>query len=311
VLRINFDSETLSWNLPAKKHSETLSKIQSLLDADNCNLLQFQKLHGKLNDFANLCPLTKGFRAHQNEFLKLLQLDEDKFVSIPKNVKTELKFWSNCINAAENSFPIPDLTEDAPVFAVKIFSDAAGAAFSNKNFISDNRGAAAIVVEKNDDIKFIAKTTWPKNFQPKFAHKTHILEAIGVLLPFVSNPQFFINKHVICYVDNLAVVFNWEKRAPKGDPIFENIFKILHLMESTIPCKIYIEHVYRRSCNFSKLVDDLTCEKTTTDFQKNQTKNAKTLFLTGPLQDWIQNPCQNNNLYIDVLDHVYSKINNT
>jgi hypothetical protein len=59
------------------------------------------------------------------------------------------------------------------------------------------------------------------------------------------------------------------------------------------------------------LADDLTREKTTTDWQKMQTKNAKILSLTGPLQDWIENPSQNDNLFIDVLDHVYSKINNT
>jgi hypothetical protein len=209
-----------------------------MIEAKNCNLLQFQKLHGKLNDFANLCPLTKGFRAHQNEFLKTLQLDENKIVDIPKDVKTEVKFWSNCINAAENSFPIPDLTEDAPFFATEVFSAAAGAAFSNSKFIEDDRGAAAIVLSKDKKISFISKTTWPKNFQLKFAHKSHILETIGVLLPFLTNPKYFVNKHVLCSVDNLSVVFNWEKRAPKGDKDFENLFKILHLLEITIPCKI-------------------------------------------------------------------------
>jgi hypothetical protein len=83
----------LSWELTAEKQKETLSKIQHMIEAKNCNLLQFQKLHGKLNDFTNLCLLTKGFRAHQNEFLKTLQLDENKIVDIPKDVKTELKFW--------------------------------------------------------------------------------------------------------------------------------------------------------------------------------------------------------------------------
>jgi hypothetical protein len=122
VLGINFNAKNLSWELPVKKQKETLSKIQHMIEAKNCNLLQFQKLHGKLNDFANLCPLTKGFRAHQNEFLKILQLDENKIVDIPKEVKTELKFWSNCINAAKNGFPIPDLTEDAPFFAIFEFS---------------------------------------------------------------------------------------------------------------------------------------------------------------------------------------------
>jgi hypothetical protein len=277
VLGINFDTKKLSWNLPNEKQKETLSKIQHMIEAKNCNLLQFQKLHGKLNDFANLCPLAKGFRANQNEFLKTLQLDENKIVDIPKDVKTELKFWSNCIHAAEKGFPILDLTKDAPFSAIEIFSDAPGAAFSNSKFIEYDRGAAAIVLSKSKKISFISKTTWPKNFQIKFAHKSHILETIGVLLPFLTNPRFFVNKHVLCSVDN------WEKRAPKGDKDFENLFKILHLLEITIPCKIYIQHVYRMSCKFSKLADDLSRQK---NFKKlsNQSfsKSQNFLFNRAP-----------------------------
>jgi hypothetical protein len=200
VLGINFDSKHLIWNLPAEKQTETLAKIQKILESENCNLLEFQQLHGKLNDFNNLCPLTKGFRGNQIEFLKDLQLDENKCVKIPKEVKTELKFWMNCIRAAETGFPIPNLIEDPPVFRTEIFSDAAGAAFSNSNFVDDIQGAAAITLNFDHSVEFISKTTWPKNFQQKFAHKSHILETIGVLLPFLTNPKFVQNKNVLQYV---------------------------------------------------------------------------------------------------------------
>jgi hypothetical protein len=116
------------------------------------------------------------------------------------------------------------------------------------------------------------------------------LETIGVLLPFLTNPKFFVNKHVLCSVDNLSVVFNWEKRAPKGDKDFENLFKILHLLEITIPCKIYIQQVYRRSCKFSKLADDLTREKTSKNLQINKSPLPKILQLTGSLKNGLKTP---------------------
>jgi hypothetical protein len=287
-----------------------LIRIQNMLESENCNLLQFQKVHGKLNNFCNLCPLTKGFRAQQNEFLKNLQKVEPQFQKIPKEVKKELKFWMNCIRAAESTFPIPDLTEDPPALRTEIFSDAAGAAFSNENQLDDQRGAAAIVTNCFQKIEFISKVTWPKNFQNKFAHKSHILEIIGVLLPIIANPCYFVNKNILCYVDNLSVVFNWEKRSPKGDEIFKNLFKILHLLESTLPCKIFIEHVYRRSCKFSKLADDLTREQTTKQNQLQILQQNKLFLLKGPLKHWLENPVRKDNLYIDVLDCIYDEIKN-
>jgi hypothetical protein len=62
-------------------------------------------------------------------FKKTSQLNENKIVDIPKDVKTELKFWSNCIHSAEKGFPIPDLTEDAPFFATEIFFRRCGSRF--------------------------------------------------------------------------------------------------------------------------------------------------------------------------------------
>jgi hypothetical protein len=44
-------------------------------------------MYGELNDFSNFCPLTKGFRGHQSEFQTILQLDENKCVITPKELK--------------------------------------------------------------------------------------------------------------------------------------------------------------------------------------------------------------------------------
>ena len=69
VLGIEFDSSNLTWKMPKEKSIETLSLLENFLSSNNCNLLDFQKLHGKLNDFTQLNIFLKGFKFHQNKFL--------------------------------------------------------------------------------------------------------------------------------------------------------------------------------------------------------------------------------------------------
>ena len=95
------------------------------------NLLEFQKLQGKINDFAQLAIFLKGFRFHQNKMLQKFEGNEKINNVIPKELKNELKIWLKCIIDIEHSFPIPFITEEIPVFYVENFSDAAGAAFNS------------------------------------------------------------------------------------------------------------------------------------------------------------------------------------
>jgi hypothetical protein len=55
VLGINFDSETLTWNLSAEKEAGIQALIDQFLAKSSCTLLEAQKLHGKLSDFSLPC----------------------------------------------------------------------------------------------------------------------------------------------------------------------------------------------------------------------------------------------------------------
>ena len=68
VLGIRFDSSKMTWKLPVDKWTETTWLLSSFLDKKSSYLLEFQKLHGKINDFAQLDIFLKGFRFFQNNF---------------------------------------------------------------------------------------------------------------------------------------------------------------------------------------------------------------------------------------------------
>ena len=93
-------------------------------------------MHGKINDFAQLAIFLKGFRFYQNQFLQKFEGNNNSILDIPTQVKKELTVWLKCIIDNVHSFPISLITEEIPLFFVKNFSDAAGAAFDplGKNF---------------------------------------------------------------------------------------------------------------------------------------------------------------------------------
>ena len=152
VLGIRFDSSKMTWKLPADKWTETTWLLSSFLDKKSSYLLEFQKLHGKINDFAQLGIFLKGFRFFQNNFFKKFDNNEKICLEIPEEVKIELRIWLKCIIDSKDGFPIPLIIENIPLFFIENFSDAAGAAFDSSNPsnpINDDRGAAAITIVDN------------------------------------------------------------------------------------------------------------------------------------------------------------------
>jgi hypothetical protein len=61
VLGINFDSESMTWSLGAEKEAGVQIVINNFLEKRACTLLDAQKLHGKLSDFALMCDFMLGF----------------------------------------------------------------------------------------------------------------------------------------------------------------------------------------------------------------------------------------------------------
>jgi len=107
---------------------------------------------------------------------------------------------------------------------------------------------------------------WPKGLltgakNPEgtyFGSKSGTLEMVGLLLPFLSKPKQLQGRHILLEVDNLSVVYAWEKRYSKEDAETSLLVRCLHVIEVQLECKIYVSHVRRCSGKIATLADSLS-----------------------------------------------------
>ncbi len=129
VLGVIFDSTTMTWFLPQEKIDESLLLLNKVLGQSACTLLQFQKFHGKLNDFSQMRIFMKGFKFQLNKFLRQLHTNGTKQLPLPTLVRNELQIWAKCIRYAATGLPIPTIRMTPPLCHLSFISDAAGAAY--------------------------------------------------------------------------------------------------------------------------------------------------------------------------------------
>ncbi len=110
VLGVNFDSETMSWSLPAEKEAGILKVIDEFLAKSSCTLLEIQKLHGKLSDFALSCTFMLGYRHHLIELLgKFSSGKPDERRLISARLKEDLWVWKKVVAASRLGLPLGEI----------------------------------------------------------------------------------------------------------------------------------------------------------------------------------------------------------
>ena len=129
-----------------------------------------------------------------------------------------------------------------------------------------------------------------------FGSKSGTLEAVGLLLPFVTNPEELVGQQVVLEVDNLGVVYGWNKKHCRGDPETSVLLRALHVLEARIACKVHVKHVSRCSTEMAILADKLTRASSTDRWAEERISQADRRVLTGPLMDWLRNPVVDWNL---------------
>ena len=67
--------------------------------------------------------------------------------------------------------------------------------------------------------------------------KSSALECIGLLLPFVTRPDLVKNKFVILFVDNISLIYAWEKKYCKNDEETSILVRCLHMLEAFLEAK--------------------------------------------------------------------------
>lgn len=301
VLGFIFNSKTMQWSISKEKAHKLIFQINRFQLQKTCKLKELQKIMGKLNDISQMFDFSKAFRFHLLHFL--LKFQDNDLVSkiIPNRVKEDLNIWKRFIWAAEKGLPISDPPSLPPFSSIICISDAAGASFSPFNSkrhigLSSEKGAASFVYF-NSEPKFFITIRWPCNFFNKsdkdhksFGSKTTFLELIGLLLPLLSNPSYFSNKNVVFLVDNIAVVYGWEKRYCKNDEYSSILLRTLQLLEATIEAKFFVLHEKRMSTQRAILADHFSRNSSITPTDELFVKNLKQFKPNSVILNWLKNP---------------------
>ena len=317
VLGIDFDSKSLTWKLPIAKAASIIDVIDKFLAARTCNLKDAQRLHGKLSDFSQMCEFMKGFRFQLLKLLGSFENCEQTRKLIPKFLVEDLRIWKKCVLTAKNSLPIGLLELGPPISAVCFMSDAAGAAMSWTNgecknlSIPGDRGVAAVGFEK-EKIFFAGGLSWLLDLMTKLRDskgrwwgcKSNALECIGLLIPFLTRPDLIKNRFVILYVDNISLIYAWEKKYCKNDEETSILIRCLHVLESFLEAKVFVEHIKRKSNDMAVLVDNLSRKSTTT--VKDLAAINDVIWLTpgGSLASWAAGPTLDWSLPVKLLADV-------
>ena len=210
-----------------------------------------------------------------------------------------------------------------PVTAVKFISDAAGAAYRWTDGICENltlpgdRGVASIGFD-NEKLFFAGGVKWGDPLMTKlrdswgclWGSKSSALECIGLLIPFVTRPDLIRNKYVILYVDNISLIYAWEKKYCKNDEETSILVRCLHVMEAFLEAKVFVKHVKRMSNDKAVLVDRLSRESSVTEEDLARIRSLPWLSPGGALRKWISQPCLDWNLPVKIVKDVNELLKN-
>ena len=303
VLGVRFDTERMEWSLAKERVEEIVRYMDEFATKKACTLKEVQKLHGKLANVAQAGEFMKGFRYNILDLLgKFGGKDEHKRI-VSDQVKEDLWVWRKYIWTACNGMPLGEVLDNPPLETVRYISDAAGAAMQHDggkwvNRTEEGERGVASVRYRGQKAEAVCIHKWPKHLLTGqrsrsgryFGSKSGTLEAVGLLLPALTDPGRLTGRHVVLEVDNLGVVFGWKKKHSKEDPETSLLLRCLHVLEARLACKFYVQHVKRCSTKMAELADKLTRTSTTDEECWKALATAERKELTGELAEWLTKP---------------------
>jgi len=317
VLGINFDSVLMEWSISAEKEKDLQKQIDNFLVMKTCTLKDVQKLHGKLANIAQTCDFLRNFKINLLILLRKFEGNENARKLINRELKDDLWVWKKVISHARNGIPLRNIFGEPPLFPQRFISDAAGAAFDWNGGVCKNvsiegdRGVASVGFcgRKINSVIILRWShillTGAKNRKGKyFGSMSSTLEAVGLLLPFLTNPKDLRGQHVLLEVDNTSVVYAWEKKHGKNDVELSLLIRCLIVIEAFLECKIYVKHTLRRSNFMSILVDNLSRENTITPEVIRSLRGLKPKKVNGYITTWLENPVLDWNLPLKLIEDI-------
>lgn len=321
VLGIGFNSENMSWYITKQKKENILERCSEACKSLQMELRKAQKLMGTVNDFAQMCPFMRFHTSSGNRFLAEFNNREDISIQIPVELKKDLEIIMMVAASAEKGMPIAEVKTEPPVSSLVFFTDAAGCSFTMSNgkricHSNQDRGVSCIGGESVDAIWSWAKMLWPAEFISTkkdeqgnfFGSKSTTLEAIGLLLPFLAFPKAVMARHVTFMVDNIGVLYGWNKGFVKKDKTATAVLKALFYVSAFLGCTVHVRHVNRNSCEMSTLADEMSRSSEPKDKRIADILGCcKLQYEVTELDTWLKNPVDSENLSSLLIDIVKNR----
>lgn len=319
VLGFRFNSNNQTWLFPKKKADMLLIQINSFLSKRVTNLLKVQELAGSLEHFGSMAPFSKAFRQPLYNLLSQFKRNTRKFLAIPTVVRSDLSIWSNMIRSSISGLPIHPRPALPSMNALTCTSDAAGIDLSlGPNSSGNVQFGAASILHSRDQRKFmkISRIFWPQHFifyaedskGTRLAAKSSTLEAIGILLPFLSFPEILKGSSVILYVDNTSVIHGWRRKHLKNDLEASVIIRTVHILASYLHCRVHVEHAPRMSTPAASLADHLSRSSSTSSEEEKMARTLECPPVSPTIVGWLENPFLDWNLPLACLQELEKKI---
>lgn len=320
VLGVIFDTCKQEWSFPEDKANNLVLKIIKVLQADALTLEETREMVGLLNNFAQLCPVTKLFRYTLNRFLGELETSPVKARWIPLQIKNDLIVCLNIIETSRTGLPIAGRPGKECIGALTFVSDAAGTNCYYENGVRiprncpGDRGVASVGYCGDEPIWFFSRVLWPLSLLNDardgkgayFGSKTTTLEMIGLLIPFLCVPNELKGKHVVLLVDNIAIFYGWHSRGVTNDVTASILIRALYLISYWLGSTVHVKHLARRSSEESVLVDNLSRMSSSKPQDYRMVRNSPFHSLPMVLHDWLANPVEDWDFALRLLYYVIS-----
>ncbi len=314
VLGVWFDSRNQTWKLPQEKIMAARTMLHDVTSSNNVGLEELQSLLGRLNFVCMMCPFLKAFRFNMNR--ELARRIEDPLLRAALSKEAKADLMTHDYFLADTTWcPIAREPIAAPVTAVCFVTDAAG--LPANAVWSGNIGCGLVAFNSEGSMIHAAQHYWPKKFVSeskdsngtRYGDKSTTLECIGILMPLLTTPELLTGRHAVIRVDNMACVFGFENGHLKNDEPASIMIRATKIVAAYLGSVIHVEHVPRRSCWEAELADNLSREKTTAFIENRALSRFEKRTLPAALQRWMDNPVNDWELPLRLLEHVEAIVN--
>ena len=321
VLGVGFDSSNLTWFLSKEKSEKVIRRCLETAEVSHVNLKTVEKLMGSVNDLSQMCKTISFHKRAGNMLLRSFQGNYNIVKMVPADLKEELRIIARIAGSSTGGLPLAEERCQPTLSKLVFYTDAAGASFSQvkgeKVFHNNNgKGVACIGGESVADIWCWCRMEWPEGLLTSikdekgcdYGSKSTTLEAVGMLLPFVSCPEKVKGKNVVFMIDNLAVLYGWYKGHVAKDKSASEVLKSVHYLSGLLGTTVNVEHVDRVSNEMAELADELSRRGVSKCWKAREAmeKTGQSV-VTGYLLKWLTNPVEEKNLCQKLVNELMEK----